>query len=215
MKNKDTPSVSPSAAAWRSAAEKLTDQQLWSFGYDIRRPEGNLLIETGCTRIVAPAESDCSSCYQARLTTGEKLTLRGFGLLCEDRTESCAVFLHRDLFEVSWLASWPTDLPWRPQDAPSGGGVPLGEHKRAALLVQQASHWIADYEQEITRRLGTPYRELALEERGKRIACDPATISHRWRQIADDLARWPELIGGARPRRKPKRRRKAKALSTR
>jgi hypothetical protein len=43
--------------------EKLFDQQMWAFGRDVLRPEGNLLVLRGLTRCRAPEGSAVSSTW--------------------------------------------------------------------------------------------------------------------------------------------------------
>lgn len=72
---------------------RLINLQMWCFGCDIRRPEGNLLIEYGFTR-ERPCETTCGSSRYAKDTkSGMSLSIWGFGLLLTD--ESSALYLRR------------------------------------------------------------------------------------------------------------------------
>ena len=196
-------------------AADLLDQQLWCFGYDIRRPEGNLLVECDCQRLSAPESSDCSSCYRADLASGARLTLRGFGMLCEESDRSHGAFIHRDGFRISWLSSEPASPPWSLSDLPRHASVPRHALEQVARLVSRAASWIADYEVEISDRLGVEYRSRALEARDKPAAIDPADLPSAWRSLATAMIREPGLVGGLSASRKPKRRRAPKRLFTR
>ncbi|MEM9657068.1 MAG: hypothetical protein AAF961_01795, partial [Planctomycetota bacterium] len=60
-------------------AVDLLSQQVWCWGRDILRPEGNWLIEVGFERVEPPADrQDCSSVYALRLPLGRCVVLRGF-----------------------------------------------------------------------------------------------------------------------------------------
>lgn len=72
---------------------RLINLQMWCFGCDIRRPEGNLLIEYGFTRD-RPCETSCgSSRYSKDTKSGMSLSIWGFGMVITD--ESSALFLKR------------------------------------------------------------------------------------------------------------------------
>ena len=200
-----------STAEWRLDAAALFDQQLWCFGYDIRRPEGNLLVEMGCERLTAES-ADCASCYQMQLPTGERMTLRGFGFLCEDLANSHAVFLHRDGFRVSWFEQGLESLPWWPVDVMKTVAVPRGSAEQAARTLGRAIDWIAEYEHTVTERLGAGYRSSALGERDKPAKVEPDEMAARWRSLATMVVNEPDRITAEQPKRKKKGRREPKPL---
>lgn len=197
---------------WRGDAAALFDQQLWCFGYDIRRAEGNLLLEMGCQRLAAPESADCVSCYQLDLTTGERLTLRGFGVLCEDLASSRAVFLHRDAFHVSWFEQGLESLPWRPQDVMRADPVPPHAGEQAARLLGRTIDWFAEYEQAVADRLGSAYRSDCLGERDRDPAIEPTEMASRWRTLASEIVQEPKRITAPQSKSKKKRRREPKPL---
>ena len=73
----------------------LLSQQVWCWGRDILRPEGNWLLQNGFVCIKPPAERDgCSSVYTLQLPRGRCVVLRGFGAFYGD--QRCGgVFLPR------------------------------------------------------------------------------------------------------------------------
>lgn len=186
--------------AWRRRAAVLVDQQLWCFGYDIRRPEGNLLIERGCERIPAPVEARCGSCYRARVEGHGRrdresvFLLRGFGVLCEEPAHA-GLFLHRDRFQVAWLGGRSlATIPWLPEDAPQESVVPVRFRQAAAGLIARLAEWIACYEEDVRETCGEAYRVSALSERVPRGFIPPGEAPNRWRTLAAELLADPDLM---------------------
>jgi hypothetical protein len=58
--------------------------QMWCFGCDIRRPEGNLLLSYGFSRHKPPGGTNGSSHYIREFGTHTKLHLIGFAIAIED-----------------------------------------------------------------------------------------------------------------------------------
>lgn len=174
--------------SWCREAAKILDLQLWLFGYDIRRREGNLLIAMGCERIPAPEADTCSSCYRVTLPSGPRLTLRGFGLLCEASHRPHAVFLSRSDFAVNWFESGFEGMPWRASDLPKNVSVPPHAHEEAADLLARLAGWIAEYEEFVCEEVGIDYRSSAIQERDRDLAAAAFDPRVEWRRIESDLA---------------------------
>lgn len=83
-----TPTVEPEvlSAYWLRGAE-LMHQQCWCWGQDVRRPEGNLLLENGFERTRAPEDVSGSFRYWLE-RNGTRLALWGFGVGCHARRVS-------------------------------------------------------------------------------------------------------------------------------
>jgi hypothetical protein len=66
----------------------LLNQQCWLWGQDVRRAEGNLLLDFGFERLRAPEEITGSSQYTLALGKNDFLRLWGFGLFMEASGEA-------------------------------------------------------------------------------------------------------------------------------
>ncbi|MDQ3547605.1 MAG: hypothetical protein M3439_02195, partial [Chloroflexota bacterium] len=64
----------------RTYASQVLNQQMWCFGYDIRRPAGNLLIEYGFEKHLPPLSLGVSSSYSLTLSNKRAIRLWGFGM---------------------------------------------------------------------------------------------------------------------------------------
>ncbi len=71
------PTVSLPAAV-RASGEALLDQQMWCWGCDVRRAEGNLLAEYGCTKRPSPDPRFHSAYTFPNALPGGALTLWGW-----------------------------------------------------------------------------------------------------------------------------------------
>ena len=58
----------------------LLNQQCWLWGQDVRRPEGNLLLERGFERLRPPEEAGGATQYTLFLTNDLRVRLWGFGM---------------------------------------------------------------------------------------------------------------------------------------
>ncbi len=171
----------PEALAERGA--RLLHQQCWCWGYDIRRPEGNLLIDFGFVRERPTAPATGSSHYRKRM--GEiQVHLWGFGVVWEERRGAC--YVNRYYFRPT-----PVDLAclerpiWSPESLLL---LPAGAVPRTQLVEQLAAIccFAACYEDWIVRRLGLAYREAAL--RGwDQTAAEAPRLSAAWRKIAGQI----------------------------
>ena len=64
-----------------TSAVDLLNQQIWYWGRDICKEEGNLLLEIGFERIEPPPTSDAvSSVYSLELPGNRNIILRGYGI---------------------------------------------------------------------------------------------------------------------------------------
>ena len=83
-------------------AVELLSQQVWCWGRDILRPDGNWLIEVGFDRIEPPDDREgCSSVYSLALPNDRCVVLRGFGVFYGDICHG-GVFLRRYEFRPKY-----------------------------------------------------------------------------------------------------------------
>ena len=63
----------------------LLSQQIWCWGRDILRPEGNVLLEQGFERLIAPPDkANKKNIYALSPASGRTVILRGFGIVYID-----------------------------------------------------------------------------------------------------------------------------------
>ncbi len=137
----------------------LLNQQLWLWGQDIRRPEGNALIAYGFARSTPPEGQRGSNTYLLRLPDGASILLWAFGFFYQ-REELGGVFLPRFGFtprlarcaappEGVWSATQLRDC------CPPHGAQAWA---RAHRLFIPALRWVADYERWVLGARGADYR---------------------------------------------------------
>ena len=91
----------------------LIDQEMWCWGCDVRRAEGNLLTQYGFTKRPSPEPRYHSAYTLYGVIPDGTLTLWGWGLWIA-APERGSLFISRDRFRVRWIPQ--TDL------APSNDG---------------------------------------------------------------------------------------------
>lgn len=170
----------PRALRKRGAA--LLDQQMWLFGCDIRRAQGNALLEYGFQRIRPPEAERSSSRYELRRSDGRFIFLWAFGIYFSE-AESPGLFLRRYEFSPRLM-----DAPgpaWKPEDLPPPRlPVSQAENDQVRALLQNALRWLADYERWALKRLGIPYRAACLAAWPKRVTSSPEETPQAWRELA-------------------------------
>ncbi len=168
----------------RRRAVALFEQQLWCWGRDVARPQGNVFLALGMCRYPPPDPACECTAYTARVAGDGVVWLWGFGLLYW-RPDVGGVFVRRFGFEPL-LAR----LPICPLHSPDGL-APLvarptsaGQHATAATAVRAAAGWVAGYEHWIAETYGTAYRETTLAARSRSPAVPAADMARSWEHLA-------------------------------
>lgn len=138
---------------------KLAAQQLWCWGQDIERKQGNLLVQYGLKQHRYRGRDDRSTCY--RFESEEiQVCLWGFGLFFGQQ-EAGGLYLGRFDFCPQWstVAALPK-IVHRSGDLPALGRPRGGAQWESAHLLWQAMfRWIADYEKWVRREAGPAWRQ--------------------------------------------------------
>lgn len=168
VEDEDEPVGPPSdlERLWNETGQPLLHQQCWCWGWDIRRPAGNLLIERGFTRTRPPGPNEGSSAYLLR-GDGYRVVLWGFGIHYSRRGVG-SIFLGRyaSLPLISAEDEPPTDV-WLPGALPPMRRVAIAG-SGVEVLLPALLRWIAGYERWVRRRAGEAHREAAIMAWGDR-----------------------------------------------
>lgn len=161
----------------------LLHQQCWCWGYDIRHPEGNLLLAFGFERERPLPPASGSSHYRKRLSQ-VTVHLWGFGVVWQDPLGACYVNRYR-------FGPVPVNLACleRPIWSPDGLVLlPPGSVPQTLLFEQLAAIccFIASYEDWIVRRLGLAHREAALQAWDS-TAVEASRMADAWRHLASQI----------------------------
>jgi len=175
----------------------LLNQQIWCWGRDILRPEGNWLNEIGFKSIKPPSERHkCSSMYCLELPGGKSVVLRGFGSFygCSERG---SVFLHRYKFlpKYTKLATLE-NLPWAIEDLPEWDMPNASQQNFCASLTLDFINWVKSYEEEIIDRLGVEYRASILSswEHAKAPIIPAKDMANAWGMLGDAISKDLECL---------------------
>ena len=168
-------------------AAALLSQQIWCWGQDIKRPEGNWLLDLGFHRFTPPEDRiHCSSVYSLDLKGNRRIILRGFGVFFGDDTRG-GVFLDRYQFTPRYSESSSLKCPpWSDSDVPVMN-IPSPSQRVGCLFVLlDLIEWIRQYEVDIITRLGIEYRQDSLSQwnNGKRVFIPAAEIAANWRRLS-------------------------------
>ena len=148
-----------------SRASRLLSQQVWCWGRDIERSEGNWLMEIGFDRIEPEFKCDhCDSIYTLELPNGKRVMLRAFGVFYgNDQKEG--IYLPR----YDFLPKYSRRLniknpPWEKKDLPKLNFPNNLEVSNCIFLVSELVNWIRTYEENVVNILGLDYRKSTLLE---------------------------------------------------
>ena len=148
-----------------SRASRLLSQQVWCWGQDIERSEGNWLMEIGFDRIEPEFKCDhCDSIYTLELPSGKRVMLRAFGVFYgNDQKEG--IYLPR----YDFLPKYSRRLniknpPWEKKDLPKLNFPNNLEVSNCTFLVSELVNWIRTYEENVVNILGLDYRKSTLLE---------------------------------------------------
>lgn len=148
-----------------SRASRLLSQQVWCWGRDIERSEGNWLMEIGFDRIEPEFKCDhCDSIYTLELPSGKRVMLRAFGVFYgNDQKEG--IYLPR----YDFLPKYSRRLniknpPWEKKDLPKLNYPNNLEVSNCIFLVSELVNWIRTYEENVVNILGLDYRKSTLLE---------------------------------------------------
>ena len=171
-------------------AAGLLSQQLWCWGQDILRPQGNWLIELGFNRMPPPIErQDCASVYSLPLSAGKRIVLRGFGLFFGDDAKG-GVFLERYAFQPQFTnQSRLTFDSWSCQDIPALRRPEGSDRSVCRLMMMELIDWIIGYEMLVMVRLGMDYRRETLLSwnNGRRWFLPAEQMMSQWRKLSIDI----------------------------
>tara|TARA_B100000519_G_scaffold183557_1_gene177290 strand:+ start:559 stop:1179 length:621 start_codon:yes stop_codon:yes gene_type:complete len=167
-------------------AVDLLSQQIWCWGRDILRPEGNWLLQMGFQRIEPPTdERKTSSVYCLEIPNDRCVILRGYGVFYGD-SKLGGVFLPRYEYVPKYTEhSTLKTPPWKSSDLPELKPPTKAQKTEYRTLVLDLIDWIRNYEQDIIDKLGVEYRRYSLEgwDNGKRTIIPVEDMSHEWEQI--------------------------------
>lgn len=151
-----------SDAADLGKATDLLNQQIWCWGQDIMRPEGNWLIAVGFERLTAPTGAQYPSLYTLKLPHERHVILRGFGVLYTD-TKLGSIFLPRYNFKPLYTKQVNLNRPlWTKADLPRLKRPARNQRQAFSELTSGLIQWIWRYEADVAERLGTAYRRATL-----------------------------------------------------
>lgn len=184
----------------KTTAEQAVDlfsQQIWCWGCDIKRPEGNWLVELGFERTTPPADREsCSSIYALSLPQGRCVVLRGFGVLYGDPKYG-SIFWPRYEFCPLYTTQPTLDGPlWSNTDLPNSTYQNCFHKTSCISLMLNLIDWIKSYEEQITDRLGIEYRRATLMKwhNGDRPFIASEEIIPAWHELSHQLATNSQLI---------------------
>ena len=171
----------------RKTGTLLLDQQLWCWGQDIRRVDGNALLAYGFTRHRPPEGKHGSPAYEWRGSGRSRIILWGFGFFYGDGGRR-GIFLRRYKFAPKQTASVYFSLPiWNLGQLPELTQPCDAEGwRRVFSLLTQGLTWIADYERWIISEYGLDYRQRCTDAwKKKRIPAHE--MAAKWQELVEYL----------------------------
>ena len=168
-------------------AKNLLSQQIWCWGRDIQRVEGNWLTEIGFERIEPPSDREgCHSVYSLKLPDGQCIVLRGYGLFYENN-QNGGIFVPRYEFLPYYTKYSELDCqPWTKQDLGDLDHLKEEMIPDCVALLKDLIDWIQTYEEFIVQHLGIEYRRKILGEwdNGERLIIPAEEVVSNWQSLS-------------------------------
>ena len=176
-----------------SQAVTLFSQQIWCWGRDIERSEGNWLIECGFECIPAPEDDEyAANHYELSLPNDQRIVLRGFGVFFGDARHG-GIYLPRYEFTPMFTPLSTLDCPLFSADDLPPLARPNDDQRLGCIsMLTDALAWIVEYERTVVDRLGLEYREgtLLTWDNGERTVIPAEAIVPSWEALADQAERF-------------------------
>ena len=169
----------------RKIGTVLLDQQLWCWGQDICRAEGNALLTYGFTKHRPPEGKHGSTAYEWRGSDRSRVILWGFGFFYGDGDRG-GLFLQRYKFAPKQTAGVDFSLPiWKSEQLPElTHPCDVEAWCRVFNLLTQGLTWIGDYEQWIISEYGLDYRQRCTDAwKKKRIPAHE--MAAKWHELSN------------------------------
>ena len=174
----------------------LLDQQMWCWGCDVRRTQGNLLLAHGAEKRPSP-NARYHSAYTFQLDKDAVFNLWGWGIwLAHPHWGS--LFISRSRCHVRYSSAF-TPMPdaWRARDLPPMTGVREDtEAGYADHLLATALNWIGGYENWLGSQVEPDYRERILKQWPQRKrykgGISAAEMPVRWFELAEQITKEPK-----------------------
>lgn len=162
----------------------LLDLQMWCFGCDIRRPEGNFLLQSGFKKISA-GKIYGSSHYHQSFEGVRSLHLWGFGIVACEKEVAISLRRHERTPLFAERVRIGSDIH-RPHELPRFSSPVTEESRRKAcdLLLLVATQ-LESYESSVLACAGAEYRDF----------CVGASRRHRKLRGLSLREAWGELSG--------------------
>lgn len=189
---------SPWSASIQGRAAALFDVQMWLWGRDVLRPEGNLLITQGLTR-VPPSDLQRGRTFYRLKSQGESVSLWGWGMFYGIEGLG-GLFLNRHRFQLLWTDQAVLSTEVSKFEDLRDFCSPNSYSQRTAChsLLRKGLRWIAEYERSVAATTRTGYRRDCLASRSDW----PAVSKRIAAELADDesvdatAAAWERLLPG-------------------
>ncbi|MEO0564475.1 MAG: hypothetical protein AAF125_20390 [Chloroflexota bacterium] len=179
------------ATEFQRRAFPLLDQQMWCWGCDVQRAEGNLLLAYNAEKRPAPNPRDHSA-YRFVADNHVVLNLWSWGIWVS-QPQWGSLFIGRSRFRVHYSTeAIHTPDAWRTRDLPSMTGAHNeADAMHAIYLLEAALNWIGGYEDWLRSQVEPDYREQILEkwpQRKQHKGGTPAPeMSTRWFGLAKQI----------------------------
>lgn len=174
--------------ALRKLGAPLLDLQMWCWGCDVRRQEGNLLTAYGLTRLPSP-EPRYRSAYTCGLCENCRLTLWAWGLWLAD-PQFGSLYLSRSRFQIRTSGTaHPQPNAWNENALPATAAPQTEAEWHASFqLFAAVCAWVGAYEQWVTAATERGYREAAAASWPQR-RCYPQFTA----QAGEPVGAWSQL----------------------
>jgi hypothetical protein len=171
--------LSAGLAAW---GEDLLHHQCWAWGADVRRPEGNLLVQCGFERAAAGAARRYTLRRRDRL-----VVLWPFGMVysASSRAHAPAIYVGRYNFDPRCITTESALSAWSSIQFDDIAADEVSKPRALEFLLGTV-RWIESYERWVGHVAGPAYRDRTLLTWKSSTLCGYELL-HGWKCLSRDL----------------------------
>ncbi len=175
----------------QQTARTLIDQQMWCWGCDVRRADGNLLSLYGAHKRPSP-NPRYHSAYMFQLEEQAVINLWGWGLWLAHPQQG-SLFIARSRFKIYYTPEFIAEPDaWRKSDLPSMGLIRDNDQlTHANDLLAKAMHWIGTYEAWVNTQVNSDYREQIItkwpQKRRHKNSVPATEMAEEWLKLSTSM----------------------------
>ena len=165
----------------------ILDLQMWCFGCDIRKTEGNLALQYGYKRLRPGNTAEGASRYFKQIDADHQIHLWGFAIVISNSSYGLCIKRNQRTPIIAPITELRFDI-WKPSDLPSFLPPQTDTERNEALkLLSVCAKELISYESAIEDIVGGSYRAQCLKQRRQSKIFGKLSLKNAWRELDEKV----------------------------